>query len=83
MKFDVPFYEGSGTDKLYDDKKHDEIFYREFPVRDNVTYNDKIEDSGYLISLSGLGYNTIMPVKPKFKFYSFNPVFFSNCLYSV
>ena len=79
--FTIPFYTGNGTDKLYEDKKHDEIFYTEHNIKDNSSSTDT--ESGYIINLSGMGSNKAIPAKPKFTFYTFNPLTFSNTLYTV
>ena len=61
---DIPFYPvDEGTKQLNENKKKHEIFYTNFGVQDNVTYEDRIKDKGYKIDMN-INSKTVIPAKP-------------------
>ena len=64
VRNDVPFYQlGQGTQWIYENKKKHEVFYQNFDVQNNVSYEDNISEKGYVLN-TGLGTSDVVPSKP-------------------
>jgi hypothetical protein len=72
----IPFCERSlrystdSDDKLEENnrKKH-EIFFKSFPICNNVEYWDKISEDGFMISCDSIGSDMVIAAKPKISVY--------------
>ena len=68
----VPFYPYGelGTKEIKEDKKHNEIFYCNHAIQDNINYADKVKEKGYCVYM-GISQDVVIPAKPKVTLYGF------------
>ena len=58
-----------GYSGLFSGNRH-EIFFNSFPICNNIEYNDKISDEGFMINCNSIGNDVVIAAKPKLKIYS-------------
>lgn len=66
---EIPFFPvGDASTWIYENKNHSDIFYQPFEIQDNVTYNDNINEKGYILNMN-VPDASVLGVQAKLKIY--------------